>query len=124
VTLATILTILLVEGSLMSSLIRGEGLMLLATLSALAVLEHWFMVLPLPLEALWCWSLLKSDNVPVLSNAACVVKVVRVAEGAGTRSAFEAWTAPVVGAGDAADESTPRSNVVPHPAISKQRRHS
>jgi putative photosynthetic complex assembly protein 2 len=30
---------------------------MLATLSALAVLEHWLMVLPIPAEALWRWSL-------------------------------------------------------------------
>jgi putative photosynthetic complex assembly protein 2 len=33
------------------------GLILLATLLALAVLEHWFMVLPMPVKALWRWSL-------------------------------------------------------------------
>lgn len=30
---------------------------MLATLSALAMLEHWLMVLPIPAEALWRWSL-------------------------------------------------------------------
>lgn len=30
---------------------------LLATMSALAVIEHWFMVLPLPFNALWKWGL-------------------------------------------------------------------
>jgi putative photosynthetic complex assembly protein 2 len=33
------------------------GLSLLATLLALAVLEHWFLVLPLPDAALWRWAL-------------------------------------------------------------------
>jgi putative photosynthetic complex assembly protein 2 len=33
------------------------GFSLLGTLMALAVLEHWFMVLPLPFEALWRWGL-------------------------------------------------------------------
>ena len=33
------------------------GYVLLATLMALAVFEHWFMVLPIQAEALWRWSL-------------------------------------------------------------------
>jgi putative photosynthetic complex assembly protein 2 len=36
---------------------RIAGFTLLGTLMALAVLEHWFMVLPLPFEALWRWAL-------------------------------------------------------------------
>jgi putative photosynthetic complex assembly protein 2 len=31
------------------------GSILVASLLALAVLEHWFMVLPLPSERLWSW---------------------------------------------------------------------
>jgi putative photosynthetic complex assembly protein 2 len=34
----------------------AAALTLLATLLALAVLEHWFLVLPLPDEALWAWA--------------------------------------------------------------------
>ncbi|MBY6204863.1 putative photosynthetic complex assembly protein PuhE [Halomonas denitrificans] len=33
------------------------GFTLLASLVALAVVEHWFMVLPIPADALWRWSL-------------------------------------------------------------------
>jgi putative photosynthetic complex assembly protein 2 len=33
------------------------GLMLVASLLALGILEHWFLVLPLPEEALWRWAL-------------------------------------------------------------------
>ena len=33
------------------------GLTMLASLVALAVIEHWFLVLPLPAEALWTWSI-------------------------------------------------------------------
>ncbi|CAA9287978.1 MAG: FIG00444485: hypothetical protein [uncultured Acetobacteraceae bacterium] len=36
---------------------QAVGFTLLGTLMALAVLEHWFMVLPLPFEALWRWGL-------------------------------------------------------------------
>lgn len=35
----------------------ATGYAMLATLAALAMLEHWLMVLPLPTEALWRWSL-------------------------------------------------------------------
>jgi hypothetical protein len=31
------------------------GFALLASMTALALLEHWFMVLPLPDEKLWRW---------------------------------------------------------------------
>lgn len=33
------------------------GLTLVATMMALAILEHWFLVLPLPVERLWNWYL-------------------------------------------------------------------
>ena len=36
---------------------RAAGLSFLATMLALAVLEHWFLVLPLPFERLWSWVL-------------------------------------------------------------------
>ncbi len=38
------------------------GLALVATLTALAVLEHWFLMLPLPAAALWRWSLPEADK--------------------------------------------------------------
>jgi putative photosynthetic complex assembly protein 2 len=37
--------------------VRGVGYALVGSLLALAVLEHWFMVLPLPSEKLWNWAL-------------------------------------------------------------------
>ena len=59
VTLPTILVVLIVlkvsapdaDGS------EAVGLTLVASLLALAILEHWFLVLPLPDEALWAWAL-------------------------------------------------------------------
>ncbi|NKB16582.1 MAG: DUF3623 domain-containing protein [Sphingomonadales bacterium] len=43
---------------------------LLATLMALAVLEHWLLVLPLPAMALWTWSLSsRNPPQPVIVNA-------------------------------------------------------
>lgn len=59
VTAATVATALLVMAALAEGVTPFEaaGFTLLATLMALAVLEHWFMVLPLPAEALWTWGL-------------------------------------------------------------------
>ncbi len=39
-----------------SDAIQGVGYALEASLLMLAVLEHWFMVLPLPSETLWSWA--------------------------------------------------------------------
>ena len=36
---------------------QATGFMLVAILASLAVIEHWFLMLPLPLEALWGWGL-------------------------------------------------------------------
>ena len=36
---------------------HGAGYTFVATLMTLAILEHWFLVLPLPAAALWSWSL-------------------------------------------------------------------
>ena len=36
---------------------QTTGFMLVAILASLAVIEHWFLMLPLPLEALWGWGL-------------------------------------------------------------------
>ena len=36
---------------------ESTGYILVSSLLALAVLEHWFMVLPLPSERLWHWAL-------------------------------------------------------------------
>lgn len=119
VTLGTLLTLLLAEGSLLSWLVAAEGLMLLAALCALAVLEHWFMVLPLPLERLWRWSVPAVDV-----DRARTPALVRAAAGERTQ-AFEIWTAPVVNLRDDSAETAPDSaatNVLPYPALSRQRR--
>ncbi|MBK1643413.1 photosynthetic complex assembly protein 2 [Thiocapsa imhoffii] len=59
VTASTVVVVILVAQAL------GPGadpflvvaLLLVATLLALGILEHWFLVLPLPDEALWAWAL-------------------------------------------------------------------
>lgn len=59
VTVATILAaILWTEATaLTASAFDATGLALAAALLSLAILEHWFMVLPLPTTALWNWGL-------------------------------------------------------------------
>jgi hypothetical protein len=50
---------------------------MLAVLSALGLLEHWFLALPVPAQALWGWSLGASQReVPAPLHAAN--SVVRV----------------------------------------------
>jgi putative photosynthetic complex assembly protein 2 len=43
---------------------QGVSYALLVSLLGLAVLEHWFMVLPLPTERLWTWALRAGRNSP------------------------------------------------------------
>jgi len=64
VTLATIVTTWMIQTAIEpgGTIFTTAGFTLLATLMALAVIEHWFMILPIPAEALWRWSL---DPVPV-----------------------------------------------------------
>jgi len=64
VTLATIsVTMVLVRLSATDiSAFETAGLSFIATLLALAVLEHWFLVAPLPIAALWSWSLRSRDE--------------------------------------------------------------
>jgi putative photosynthetic complex assembly protein 2 len=59
VTLATIGVVVLVALAVdhETDLFSSTGYILTATLLALAVLEHWFLVLPLPDEALWSWAI-------------------------------------------------------------------
>jgi putative photosynthetic complex assembly protein 2 len=64
VTLSTTLVVLIVLKALTPDALTSEvvGLTLVATLLALAILEHWFLVLPLPDEALWAWALPHSET--------------------------------------------------------------
>jgi putative photosynthetic complex assembly protein 2 len=59
VTAATAVAVLLWSAACAAGATPFEvaGLALLAALATLAVLEHWFLVLPLPVEALWRWAL-------------------------------------------------------------------
>ena len=59
VTSATVIVVLIVLKAMSPGLSGPEvvGLVLLASLLSLAILEHWLLVLPLPDEALWAWAL-------------------------------------------------------------------
>ncbi|MGB5831359.1 MAG: putative photosynthetic complex assembly protein PuhE [Thiohalocapsa sp.] len=64
VSVATVVMCLLVEAALdlPSGSFAGVALMLTATMLALAILEHWFLVLPLADAALWSWALDARDR--------------------------------------------------------------
>jgi len=59
IVVSTWVAVLLWRSSAATGLAPSEaaGLTFLATLLSLAILEHWFMVLPLPSEALWHWAM-------------------------------------------------------------------
>jgi putative photosynthetic complex assembly protein 2 len=64
VTLPTVVAALLVRAALtpQADAFVVTGHLLVATLLALAVLEHWLLVLPLSLDALWRWAMRDSQR--------------------------------------------------------------
>lgn len=77
VTLSTVVTVLLFQVALRaeSASFDQAAFLFLATLLTLAVLEHWFLVIPLPVGALWNWSLRSRD---IALPVAVLVPVVEV----------------------------------------------
>jgi putative photosynthetic complex assembly protein 2 len=63
VTVSTAITVLLVAAALHPAISEYAtvGMTFLATLMALAVLEHWFLVLPIPAADMWAWGLASRD---------------------------------------------------------------
>jgi putative photosynthetic complex assembly protein 2 len=59
VTLPTAVAALVVESALAPGVAeaRATGLLLVAALLALAILEHWMLVLPMPITPLWHWAI-------------------------------------------------------------------
>lgn len=59
VTISTIIAVRLVQVAIApgASTFQAVGYTFLATMMALAILEHWLLMLPLPAAALWGWSL-------------------------------------------------------------------
>ena len=66
VTAATVIVVLIVLKAMAPELAGAPavGLILVATLLSLAILEHWLLVLPLPDEALWAWALPRPAHEP------------------------------------------------------------
>lgn len=66
VTVSTVITawLVMVAASHPAGSFDAIGYTLLATMMALAVLEHWLLVLPLPAMALWNWSLTSRKHWP------------------------------------------------------------
>lgn len=56
VTGGTIAAVLFLQQGLGGDPFAATAFTLLAALMALAVIEHWFLMLPLPLDGLWTWS--------------------------------------------------------------------
>ncbi|MEQ1941864.1 putative photosynthetic complex assembly protein PuhE [Mesorhizobium sp. VNQ89] len=62
VTVSTIICAVLgTEAALATDPFEQAGFTFLATMMTLAIVEHWFLVLPLPAEQMWSWSLKSRD---------------------------------------------------------------
>ena len=59
VTVSTVAAVLLVQRALAPGVSPAEATALIfaATMMVLAIAEHWFLVVPLPMDRLWAWSL-------------------------------------------------------------------
>lgn len=58
VTVSTVIcAVLATEAALAADPFEKAGFTFLATMMTLAILEHWFLVLPVPAEAMWNWSM-------------------------------------------------------------------
>jgi len=65
VTLSTIATFVLIgEAGTSTGVFDKTAFTFLATLMALALIEHWFLVVPLPSGALWSWGLWSREDEP------------------------------------------------------------
>lgn len=80
ITVPMVLATLLVGEALSARTSRFDAvsLTILSTLLVLAILEHWFLVVPLPVEALWRWSLRgsKSDGPVVTQRDGAIESIV------------------------------------------------
>ncbi len=103
VTGGTMLAVVLAQaaGAADASAFAIAGFTLLASLVALAVVEHWFMVLPIPADALWRWSLKRdsaardSDDRPQKGPAAAARTDAAARENASSSEERDALRAPV-----------------------------
>lgn len=104
VTAATLLTAGLFHVALAPSAsdFQAAGFTFLGTLAALATLEHWFLVLPIPAEALWNWGL--------RSRAAPRPDTPSVRE---ARTALRAAPAPAAATASSFPASAPLADALP-----------
>jgi len=78
-TLSTLLTAWLVHKAALGDPALATGFVLVATLAALGVIEHWFLVVPLPVADLWSWGLRSHDRALPKSVARTALPPARIA---------------------------------------------
>jgi putative photosynthetic complex assembly protein 2 len=61
VSVSTAVAAMMVSAALDAAPAASAGLMLVASMLCLAIVEHWLLVLPLPATALWRWAMRKRD---------------------------------------------------------------
>ena len=85
ITISTIAAVVLMRASLApgATEFMAVGLSLISTLLVLAILEHWFLVLPLRDAALWSWALARRSLAGSPNNAETVVAAPETAPGDG-----------------------------------------
>jgi putative photosynthetic complex assembly protein 2 len=89
VSVSTVIAVRLVENaSSASDAFTGVGFTFLATLMIVAILEHWFLVAPLPTQRLWSFSLGREKSI------AAEVPDVKVHDHQHTPCVIDAWSHP------------------------------
>jgi putative photosynthetic complex assembly protein 2 len=101
VTISTIVTFMLAQkaASPGANPFEAAGLTMLATLMALAVLEHWFLVTPLQTNAIWQWATKAPPNggLTAQSPPAAQAHEGSSALPEGGAAALESWTSEMPG---------------------------
>lgn len=57
VTVSTIAAVMIFQGAAVGDVVTRTGLSFVGTMMVLAILEHWVLMLPMPITALWGWAL-------------------------------------------------------------------
>ncbi len=69
VTISTVICAVLgTEAALATDPFEQAGYTFLATIMTLAILEHWFLVLPVPAEAMWNWSMKSREKSAIVAG--------------------------------------------------------
>lgn len=72
VTLSTIAALLIFQAAATADAFTRTGLAFVGTLMVLAILEHWFLMLPLNVSALWAWALRPERRMAVAEEGVVV----------------------------------------------------